>query len=91
MVKAVLHSGMIQPLSPLPEEWHEGQELLIQQAGPAGPEDWDAWEREMEALAANVSFDDHLRVEAALAEADREAKEFVRRSGRKGPRGAAGM
>jgi len=33
----------------------------------------------MEALAANISPEDHLRVEAALAEADREAKEFVRR------------
>jgi hypothetical protein len=79
MVKAVLHSGIIQPLSPLPEEWHEGQELLIQEAAPAGPENWDAWEQEMEALALDIPPEDHLRVEAALAEADREAKEFVRR------------
>lgn len=79
MVKAVLHDGVIQPLSPLPEKWHEGQELLIQEAGPADPEDWDAWEREMEALALDISPEDHLRVEAALAEADREAKELVRR------------
>jgi len=79
MVKAVLQSGVIQPLSPLPEEWHEGQELLIQDAGPVEPEDWDAWESEMEALAANISPEDHLRVDAALAEADRDAKEFVRR------------
>jgi hypothetical protein len=78
MVKAVLQSGVIQPLSPLPTEWHEGQELLVQEAGPEGPEDWDAWEQEMEALAANIAPEDHLRVEAALAETDREAKEFVR-------------
>lgn len=79
MVKAVLQSGVIHPLSPLPEDWHEGQELLVQEAGPAGPEDWDAWEQEMEALAAKIPPEDHLRVEAALATADREAKEFVRR------------
>ncbi len=79
MVKAVLHDGIIQPLSSLPEEWTEGQELLVQEAGPAAPEDWDAWEQEIETLAANISPEDHQRVEAALAEADREAKEFVRR------------
>lgn len=79
MVKAILHGGVIQPLSPLPEEWHEGQELVIQELNPAGPEDWDTWEKEMQALAASISPEDHLRVEAALAEADREAKELVRR------------
>lgn len=79
MVKAVLHGGVIEPLSPLPEEWREGKELLIQEADPAGPVDWDAWEREMEALAASILPEDHLLVEAALAEADREAKELVRR------------
>ncbi|HYU33627.1 MAG TPA: hypothetical protein VEW48_15860 [Thermoanaerobaculia bacterium] len=79
MVKAVLHDGVIQPLSPLPDTWSEGQELLVQEAGPVGLEDWDAWEQEIENLAANISPEDHLRVEAALAEADREAKEFVRR------------
>lgn len=79
MVKAVFQKGVIQPLSPLPEEWQEGQELLIQEVVPEGPADWDAWEREMEALAAQISPEDHLRVEAALAEADREAKDLVRR------------
>lgn len=79
MVKAVLQSGVIRPVSPLPEAWHEGQELLIQEVGPADPEDWNAWEREMEVLAANIPPEDHLRVESALAEADREAKELVRR------------
>lgn len=79
MVKAVFQKGVILPLSPLPAEWQEGQELLIQEFGSDGPEDWDAWERELEALAAQISPEDHLRVEAALAEADREAKDLVRR------------
>ena len=79
MVRAVLHEGVIEPLSSLPEEWAEGQELLIREVDSAAPEDWDAWEREMEALAAKISPEDHERVEAALAEANREAKDFVRR------------
>jgi len=55
----------------------------MREADPAGPEDWDAWEQEIERLAAKISPEDHLRVEAALAEADREAKEFVRRQNRR--------
>jgi hypothetical protein len=44
-----------------------------------GLEDWDTWEREIETLAMKISPEDHLQIEAALAESDREAKEFVRR------------
>jgi hypothetical protein len=79
MVKAVLHGGVIEPLSPLPEDWHEGQELLIQDAGPVEPADWDAWERNMVELASKIPPDDFVRIEEALAEADREAKELMRR------------
>jgi hypothetical protein len=43
------------------------------------PEDWDAWEREMEELAVMIPPEDFIRLEEALAEADREAKLIVRR------------
>lgn len=77
MVRGILHEGIIRPLSSLPEEWQEGQELLIQEAASTS-QDWDVWEQEVAALAAEIPLEDHLRVETALAEADREAKEFVR-------------
>lgn len=77
MVRGILHGGIIRPLSSLPEEWRDGQELLIQEAASTS-QDWDVWEQEVAALAAEIPVEDHLRVEAALAEADREAKEFVR-------------
>lgn len=79
MVKAVLHRGVIEPLSPLPDDWREGQELLVQEGEPAEPEDWDAWEQEMEELAAKIPPEDFVRLEEVLAEADREAKSIVRR------------
>ena len=79
MVRAILHEGIIRLLSSLPEEWREGQELLIQEAVTTSPDDWDAWEQEVASLAAEIPLEDHLRVEAALAEADREAKDFARR------------
>jgi hypothetical protein len=79
MVRAILHGGVIKPLSSLPEAWQEGQELLIQEVDSASSEDWNAWDQEVAELAAKIPPEDHLCVEAALAEADREAKELVRR------------
>lgn len=79
MVRAILREGTIRPLSSLPEDWREGQELLVQEATSTSPDDWDAWEQEVAALAAAIPEEDHLRVEAALATADREAKRLMRR------------
>ena len=39
----------------------------------------DAWYEETEEMARQIPPEDHDRLEAALAEADREAKEYVRR------------
>ena len=78
MVKAILHNGAIQPLSPLPENWSEGQELVVEEAvSPAERKDWDTWSREVDALASKVASEDFERLEAALAEADQRAKEQV--------------
>jgi hypothetical protein len=79
MVRAILHDGAIRPVSPLPESWPEGQELLIEAANAASTKDWAAWSQEIEDLASQIPPEDFERVEAALAEADRGAKEMVRR------------
>ncbi len=80
MVKAILHKGAIQPLSPLPENWAEGQELVVEEVvAPVEREDWDNWSREVDELASRVASEDFERLEAALAEADQRAKEQVRR------------
>lgn len=78
MVKATLRAGVIQPESPLPDNWSEGQELIIEAAPPA-PDDLDAWSREIDEMASKIPPEDFERLQAALAEANREAKEFVRR------------
>ena len=80
MVRAILRNGRIQPLSPLPIDWSEGQELFVEDAGiPGEPEDLEAWSREIDELAARIPADDFDRLEAELAMADRQAKESVRR------------
>lgn len=34
-IKAVLRNGVIQPVEPLPSDWAEGQELLVEEPSPS--------------------------------------------------------
>jgi hypothetical protein len=81
MVRAVLKNGVIQPVEPLPLEWADGQELRVEsmQEAPQVPEDLDQWYQELEAMVAQNDPTDIAKLEAALAEADKLAKEMVRR------------
>ncbi len=80
MVKAVLRQGTIEPLSPLPTTWADGQELVIAEArAEIADESLAAWSREIDELAAQIPEDDFDRIDQALARADREAKDQVRR------------
>ena len=82
MLKAVLRNGVIVPLEPLPPEWHDGQELNVEPAPAAADEpdvDSDEYWRQLDALAAQITKEDERTLDAALAEADRIAKEQVRR------------
>lgn len=80
MVRAILQGGVILPLSPLPSDWSEGQELVIDEASPSvSREELEAWSLEMDELTAGIPEEDFERLEAALAEADEKAKELVRR------------
>ncbi len=80
MVKAVLRHGAIEPISPLPRTWADGQELVIAEArAESTDENLAAWSRGIDELAAKIPEDDFDRVDRALARADREAKDQVRR------------
>lgn len=80
-IRAVLRDGVIQPLEPLPPDWTDGQELRVLSPEPSNdPEKIDAWYRETEALAKEL-YDPQAfaEFEAAIAEADRQAKAWMRR------------
>lgn len=80
MVRAVLENGAIRLLSQVPRSWPDGQELVVIEA-PSSTElaDLEEWSRELDDLAAALPPEEFDRVDAALAEADREAKDLVRR------------
>lgn len=78
MVRAVLQNGEIRPLSPLPQDWQDGQSLVIEVELEDSPEDISAWAMEIEEAAKAIPDEDHARFLESLAEQRRSSKEFVR-------------
>ena len=91
LFEAVYEDGVLKPLQDpgLPEHHHfavqvqelrENAKCLIEIVdGHDDLDDLDAWSREIDELAAQIPQEDFDRLDVALEEADREAKEFVRR------------
>ena len=79
MIRAVLREGCIQPVSEVPAEWIEGQELIVEEDPPViGPEDAANALRELRGLSAEIPPDDHRRMAQAIADEDRLGKEAMR-------------
>lgn len=80
MIRAILKNGTIQPVTSLPGDWSDGQELVVEKAmSPTPVRDLERWSREIDELAQCISPEDFERLDSALAEADQEAKDDVRR------------
>jgi hypothetical protein len=81
MIRAIFRDGQIQPLDPLPADWEEGRELQIIEGDPIDdPESIERWCRELESIKDRIEDPaDWERFESALAEADRVAKDQVRK------------
>jgi hypothetical protein len=80
MIRAILKKGKIQPLDKLPQHWRDGQELVVEAGAPSDdPASIKKWRRKLVALSAEIPAEDHERMAAAIAEQDRQDKEWVRR------------
>lgn len=77
-IRAILRDGIIQPVDPLPEQWRDGQELVVEQPEdtPAQSE-LDEWQRELDVATARIPQEEHDRFEKALNEIERESKDAV--------------
>ena len=78
-IKAVLRNGVIQPLEPLPSEWNDGQELVVEEPIAEGAAEIDNWFGELDAATAELPAEEHDRFRQALTELERESKDAVRR------------
>jgi hypothetical protein len=80
MIRAVYRKGKIQPVDAVPDDWADGQELMIEPAPRVPtPEDLAAWSDNVAASTAEISDEEHDRFMAILAEIEAESKELGRR------------
>jgi hypothetical protein len=81
MVKAIMKCGEIRPLEPLPADWSEGQPLRVEKAdeGETPAEEIDRDFAELASLCEASAPADEEQLTRALQEAQRQAKEQVRR------------
>jgi len=79
-IKAILRDGRIQPLEPLPPDWIEGQELLVEEPASAGTQaQVDQWANDLDKTTAQIPAEEHNRFLRALGEIEQETKDAVRR------------
>jgi hypothetical protein len=79
MIRAVYRKGKIQPVDAVPDDWADGQELVVEaEAGSTSRND-DGWLAELNAAAAKIPERVHTEIAAVLARQEAESKERVRR------------
>ncbi len=79
MIRAVYRKGKIQPVDAVPDDWADGQELVVEADADSISRNNDGWLEELNAAAAKIPERVHAEVAAALARQERESKEQVRR------------
>lgn len=79
-IKAVLRHGVIEPVEPLPPDWREGQELVVEEPkADRADAEINQWAQEMDAATAQIPAEEHERFLSALDEIERESKDAVRK------------
>jgi hypothetical protein len=79
MIRAVVKNGSIFPIGPIPPDWVEGFQVIVEDANPPPIEDLDEWYRELQELGpAQYEPGERETVQAILNEADKQAKDIVR-------------
>lgn len=83
MIHGVVQDGAILPLDPIPAEW-DGRQVVIEATGDVPSNERaeiESWYADLEALGpALYESGERATIEKIMAEADREAKESVKRS-----------
>jgi hypothetical protein len=80
MVKAVLRNGGVQLLQPVPDDWTEGQELIIEPLDNSpGADEVGEWLTEMDVGTSGISAAEQTQFLSTLDALERESKELSRR------------
>lgn len=88
MPRAVLKQGVIYPVEPLPTDWNDGTELLVEKSALPGTDrannPTDAWMDKVEGLAAAISPGDDERLMETVAALRRQDREVAQRKAGQG-------
>jgi hypothetical protein len=84
MIRGVVSHGVVVPREPLPAEWKDGMEVMVEkpdEPGAAGnePHGTDAWMDEVESIARQGDPADDERLELAIKEARCREKELAQK------------
>jgi hypothetical protein len=80
MIRAIIENGQIRPLDPLPAEWNDGREVIVEDAESTTAEELEAWYRELKRMGpAEYEPGEWQHMQEVLNEADQQAKALVRR------------
>jgi phytoene dehydrogenase-like protein len=78
MIRAVVKNGTIHPLEAIPSEWSEGCEVVVDVEPRSRPAEIDRWYEELQAAAADIDPDDDERLQDAVSEVRKQAKQVAR-------------
>ncbi len=80
MIRAVVQNGLIRPIEPLPAEWNEGRQVIVEDADFTSVAELEEWYRELQRLGpAEYEPGEWQQAQAVLNEANEQAKDLVRR------------
>lgn len=84
MIHGVVRDGEIVPLDPIPAEWGDGREVFIEATGKIASDERaeiERWHAKLAALGpAQYKEGEREAIEQFMLDADREAKESMKRS-----------
>jgi hypothetical protein len=79
MIRAIVQNGNIRLIDPMPPDWAEGHQVIVEDASSPPIGDLDEWYRDLQELGpAQYEPGERATVQAILIEADKKAKDMVR-------------
>ena len=80
MIRAIIRHGHIEPLDRLPEDWSEGQEVTVEVSEHCPTDETIRnWHAEWKAACPDISAEDHVELDEALATIRQLGKDQMRK------------
>ncbi len=80
MVRARVQDGVFVPMDPIPVDWTDGHEVVVEDADRDRAQSVESWIREFDAMGpAEYEPGEWEQVQEILREADEQSKSYVRR------------